>query len=140
MYCIRYYVIYLSISVYAMLGFMDERYYPWFWYSMLMLIHYFQRPAGKTVLESMIKGGPGLFKTGKVGLVVVLFASMASFIYFATPVAINNTCDTSFQCIYVGIDSGIHGDMADLHGDNYGNVFLTFPQWINEDSTTVGQW
>ena len=30
------------------------------------MLHYFQREAGKVMLQSIIKGGPGLFKTGKV--------------------------------------------------------------------------
>ena len=68
----RYYASYLAISVYAFTGGTGfnhedhERHYPWFWYALLMMVHYFQRDAGKTVLESILKGAPGLYKTGKV--------------------------------------------------------------------------
>ena len=30
------------------------------------MLHYFQREAGRVMLESIFKGGPGLIKTGKV--------------------------------------------------------------------------
>ena len=51
--------------IYAFTGLMGDRCYPWYWYGLLMVVQHFQHDAGKTVLESIRKGGPGLFNTGK---------------------------------------------------------------------------
>jgi len=140
-----YYASYLAISIYAFTGFnheRHERHYPWFWYALLMMVHYFQRDAGKTVLESILKGAPGLYKTGKVGLVVVLSFSMFSFAYFSFEIGAANGCDTAYQCIFNGMDAGIHGDLLGLHGDDHDNVFMDdFPlKWDDQQITQIQWW
>ena len=90
----------------------------------LLMLHYFQRETGKNMLESIFRGGPGLFKTGKVqsdllvvpcdtmlccfqvALIVVLFFSMMSYVYFATEVCCLSISILLYQnglCRFTGI-------------------------------------
>ena len=75
---------------------------------------------------------------------------------------VQNGCTTSYQCIFLGMDSGIRGDFADTHGtggsrlayrscchcagDDFGDIFMTgngekdFFMDLSDQATTQAQW
>ena len=69
------------------------------------------------ILQSVIIGAPGLVGSAKVAAVLILNYVCISYLLFEPEIQVFNDCTTAYQCIMKGVDGGLHGDLALLHGD-----------------------
>ena len=81
----------------------------------------------------MYVGFDGLLGAFKCGMVLIMVWGCLSYTIFDEDINENNSCTTAYQCIALAVDAGLHGDMAGLHGDNYGNIFPSFPERFEEN-------
>ena len=86
----------------------------------LFLLDYFRMPAGLQILASIRVGGAGLLNSLKCGLVLILVWACVSYQFFDHEIDKHNVCTNSYQCIGLGIDSGLKGDIGLMHGDKFG--------------------
>jgi len=105
-----------------------------------LLFDYFRMPAGLAIMESVIVGGPGLVNSFKCALVLIFAWGTLSFAVFQDEIQLNNDCQTAYQCLTLAIDAGLHGDMAGLYGDDFGNVLNPFPIDIYDQPKKVVGW
>jgi len=112
--------------------------------SSFLLFDYFRLPAGKTILRSVLEGATGLYNSAKAGLVIIFAFSCLGFLFFRTYIDEQQNCETAWQCIFLGLNAGVHGDLGLQHGDNFGNVLgnaLTpFPLSFTDQPFREFQW
>ena len=95
-----------------------------------LLFDFFRQPAGIQILRSVLEGSEGLINSLFAGFILVIVWACISFQIFQTQIDKNNDCKTAFQCITQGINEGLHGDFAGLHGTDQDDLMPAFPlQW-----------
>ena len=92
-----------------------------------LLFDYYRMPAGMTIVEAIIVGGPGLLNSFKCGVVLIFIYGCLSFWIFQDEIQVNNGCQTLYMCVMLGFEAGLHGDMAPLHRSP---TFCTTPDLI----------
>jgi hypothetical protein len=106
-----------------------------------LLLDYFRQPAGVDILKSVNQGGAGLLNSFKCGFVLIIIWGCLSFQIFQDEINPNNGCRTAYQCITHGIDAGIHGDFAGLHGTDFEDLMPAYPlRWNSNLKQHPLQW
>jgi len=100
----------------------------------LILLDYCRLPGGAMVIGSLRVGGKGLMSSFCVALILITIHGMGAFIFFEDEVNINNPCTTAYQCMYLAMDNGFRGDIADAHATPTGVVFWTMPTKLSNMS------
>lgn len=100
------------------------------------MLEYFRLPEGRSILESIVVGGPGLLKSAQGGLVVILMAASVSWMYFTPNIqAFGDRCNTAYQCVTHLLNAGLKGDLSSAFGNaEIKNVFpaATYPLQIQD--------
>jgi len=99
-----------------------------------LLMDYLRSDGGMVVMASVVVGGPGLLRSGAVGIILILVFGSLSFMEFADDInAINaGSCVTAWNCIGKAFDYGIRGGLETFFGDDHGN-FALYPQDVWTD-------
>jgi len=106
----------------------------------LLLFDYLRMPTGASIMRSVRQGGAGLFNTFKVGIVLIFIWGCLSFLIFQDEINANNPCETAFQCMFVAINAGLHGDFAGMHGNEFDDLADAFPREIQLEPKRQLQW
>eukprot|EP00164_Ancoracysta_twista_P005362 GFYU01007335.1.p1 GENE.GFYU01007335.1~~GFYU01007335.1.p1 ORF type:complete len:439 (-),score=120.57 GFYU01007335.1:163-1479(-) len=115
-----YMIVYLVISV------VGQAVSP-FWFT-FHLLDYVRFPAGLMVLESIRRGGYGIFKTAILGTIFMFVCSVFAFRFYAEQLP--QTCDTFFQCAMSHVGAGfMDGRLENVYND----VFIQIPESIDVD-------
>jgi len=118
----------LSLAFYIMISGDEAN----FWIAFL-LFDYFRQPAGVDILRSVMQGGEGLINAFTAGFILVIAWACLSFQLFQDQIQGNNECRSAFQCISQGINEGLHGDFAGLHGTDFDDIMPAFPLKITDN-------
>ena len=100
----------------------------------LHMLEYFRLPEGKSIVESIRVGGPGLLKSAQGGLVVILMAASLSWMVFRGNISHFHACDTAYQCVSRILNAGIKGDLTPAFGDP--NIANLYPAWGGHPAST----
>ena len=84
-----------------------------------ILLDYFRRRGGQQILQSVYQGAPGLLGSARVAIVIIMIYACVSFWVFQPEIEENNACSTAYQCILLGINAGLYGDLG-THTPNDG--------------------
>lgn len=91
----------------------------------IILLDYMRLPGGQAILAAVKKAGGGLMNSAIAALCVISAFAGASYVLFHEQIGEHNTCNTSYQCVMMGFNGGLHGDLGEMHGDDFGNVRST---------------
>lgn len=108
--------------------------------SVLLLLDYLRLPGGMMVVSSLQVGGRGLLSSFFVALILVTLWSVGGYIMLNPEVNRNNDCKTIYQCWYLGMNGGFHGDMARMHGDLHENLVDSFFVDLGDRPVIQFQW
>merc|ERR1711865_365675 len=106
----------------------------------LIMVDYLRRPDGQMMLMSIKEGAPGLLGSARVAIVIIMNYACVSYWLFQDEIQVYNDCKTAYQCVMKSVEAGLQGDMAALHGDDFWNVFQSFPLGIDDKSKKQAQW
>ena len=57
-------------------------------------------------------GGPGLWKSAKAGLIVILMTASVTWLFFQSHVQDFNECQTAYQCIAMIMNECLRGGLS----------------------------
>jgi len=106
----------------------------------LIMLDYMRRPDGQMIMASVIEGAPGLMGSARVAMVLIMNYACLSWWLFVEEISTYNDCKTAYQCVMLGIEAGLQGDMSGLHGSDQGDLFFAFPLDIGDMGKKQAQW
>lgn len=100
---------------------------------------YFSLPYGATVRMGVTVAGGALIQVcGGLFMIMTLYGSIAFWQYQQDAnIMTNGSCQTSYQCILMGIQWGFRGDLRGSWGPP---VSKKFPEYIYEDNSAMFEW
>lgn len=93
------------------------------------LLDYFRSSIGHMVLEAIVVGGPNLFRSFILSMIVIVCFGMNSYTFFSQSVNVNqHLCHSPFQCVVKHILDSMTGDLTTVIGNDFGN--FAFPSVV----------
>lgn len=86
------------------------------------LLDYFCSSIGHMVLQAVIVGGPNLFRSFILSVIVIVVFGFNSYAFFSQSVNVNQQlCHSPFQCVVKHVLDSMTGDLTTVVGDDFGN-------------------